>query len=95
MLLASSRQKPIHGALNVSPKFNAARRKGSDLTLIELSGALEGSRLAVHGSRFTVHGSLFAVRCSLFAVCSSRLRHCFSFSGFRQAHGAAGSMGPM
>jgi hypothetical protein len=46
MLLASSRPKPIHGALNVSPKFNAARRKGSDLTLIELSGAVEGSRLA-------------------------------------------------
>jgi hypothetical protein len=49
MLLASSRQKPIHGALNVSPKFNAARRKGSDLTLIELSGALEGSRVGGKG----------------------------------------------
>ena len=46
MLLASSRQKPIHGEVKVSPKFNAARRKGSDLTLVELSGALEGCQLA-------------------------------------------------
>jgi hypothetical protein len=45
MLLASSRQKPIHGAVTLSGKLSPARRKGSDLTLIELSGALEGYRL--------------------------------------------------
>jgi hypothetical protein len=44
MLLASSRQKPIHGKAKLSRKLNAARRKRSDLTLIELSGALEGYR---------------------------------------------------
>ena len=46
MLLVSSRQKPIHGDVNVSAKFNTARRKGSDFTLIKLSGALEGYRPA-------------------------------------------------
>ena len=45
MLLASSRQKPIHGAVTLSGKLSPARQKGSDLTLIELSGALEGYRL--------------------------------------------------
>jgi hypothetical protein len=45
MLLASSRQKPIHGAVTLSGKISPARQKGSDLTLIELSGALEGYRL--------------------------------------------------
>jgi hypothetical protein len=47
MLLASSRQKPIHGEVNVSPKFSTARRKGSDLTLIKLSGVLQGLPFAV------------------------------------------------
>ena len=44
MLLASSRQKPIHGGVNVSPKLSVARRKGSGFALIGLSGALEGYR---------------------------------------------------
>ena len=44
MLLASSRQKPIHGGVNVSPKLSVARRKASGFALIGLSGALEGYR---------------------------------------------------
>ena len=49
MLLASSRQKPIHGGMNVSPKLSVARRKGSGFALIGLSGALEGYRARRRG----------------------------------------------
>jgi hypothetical protein len=52
MLLASSRQKPIHGGVNVSPKLSVARRKGPGFALIGLSGALEGYRVRFAVCRF-------------------------------------------
>jgi hypothetical protein len=38
MLLAPSRQKPIHGEGTLGCNFEAARQKRSDITLIGLSG---------------------------------------------------------
>jgi hypothetical protein len=52
MLLASSRQMPIHGEFIVSGNRKAARLKQSDITLIELSGVLES--MGVSGWRFAV-----------------------------------------
>ena len=54
MLLASSRQKPIHGRLIVGRNFLIARQKQSDSALIGLSGVLQGLGLAVTGWLFLV-----------------------------------------
>jgi hypothetical protein len=73
MLLAPSRQKSIHGEINLITNFGLATQKQSDIALIYLSGVL-------HRSPFTVHRSPFAG--SPFVVPLFAAKRFFTVGGF-------------